>query len=352
MRRRKTTPLSHALALVNKELGKDVLVRGSDERFQTIRVPSGSLVVDRVTGGGFSLGRHVELFGDESACKSYLAYRTIALSQQRGSLCAVIDPEHSFDSEWFRHLGGEPESLMVSHPENAEDALGAMMLLTNNADDLGVEIIMIDSIAALVPKEETDKDPREEARIAGQARMMSRALRRITTVNKRTLFLWVNQRRTNIGIVFGNPNTTPGGKAMRFYASTRLEMVRGERIKTNRRVVKKGKPVQSPVTVGNWIQVRAEKEKTTRPYQQQSFVFDLDRLEIDLASEIIQLGIEDQIIERKGDTYYYEDIDGVEWSGNQAKFSKLIYGDDNLRDELVTAIEDQTLQISKAGADG
>lgn len=304
-------------------------------------------MVDRITGGGFSLGRHVEIYGDESACKSYIAYRTIALSQQRGNLCALIDPEHSFDSEWFAHLGGSPGDLMISHPKDAEDAIGGMMLLCNNAESLGVEVIMIDSIAALVTKQEMAKDPREDDPIATQARMMSRALRRITAVNRRTLFLWTNQRRMQIGITFGNPNTTPGGKAMRFYASTRLEMVKAEKIKTNRRVAKRGKLVSAPVVTGYWVQARAEKEKTTRPFQQQSFIFDTDKLEIDLPSEIIQLGLEDGLIERSGLTYSYEDIDGEVWSGNQAKFSKLIRNNPGLQDELVSAIQDETLQLAK-----
>jgi recombination protein RecA len=320
------------------------IMLGNDKYFEITRVPSGSLVIDRITGGGFAHGRHVELFGDESACKSYLAYMTMVLAQQRGKLCAIVDPEHSFDFVRFENLGGNPGELLAQHPNNAEEAVAVMMLLAKFAEDSDLEVITIDSIPSLVPREETEKDPREEARIAGQARMMSRALRLITVMNRKTVFLWINQERTNVGIKFGNPRTTSGGKALRFYASTRLELRRGAMVKSKRKIAKVGKLVESEVAVGRWISARAEKDKTTRPYREGSFIFDADSGIIDVGSEIIQLGLEDGLIKRSGNTYSYTDLDDNEWSGLEKRFKKLITENEEVKQELIDQIQDNTIR--------
>jgi RecA/RadA recombinase len=203
-RRGKLSKAVEIASEINAAIGKPALRLASDEYFMPMKIPTGSLVMDRITGGGFTLGRHVEIFGDHAACKSFIVYRTMALSQQRGNLCALIDPEKTFQADWFDHLGGISEELLLYQPDEkwvAEDAVGVMMLLARRAQEEGaIEVISIDSVAALVTGEEMKKDPREDDRIASQARMMSRALRRITTVNKRTLFLWTNQERANIGL--------------------------------------------------------------------------------------------------------------------------------------------------------
>lgn len=341
--------------MVNSAMGKPVLKLGSDKEFIPVRVPSGSLVVDRVTGGGFMLGRHVEIYGDESACKTVIAYRTIGLSQCRGNLCAMVDPEKTFDPDWFAHCGGIPGELLLFQPEekwNAEDAVGVMMILSKMMQEEFIEVIMVDSIAALVTQEEIQNDPREEDRYAPQARMMSRALRRLTTVNKRTLFIWTNQQRSNIG--FGaqfNPHTQPGGRAMKFYATTRLELKRAGKIKKKQNVAEKSNLVKKEMPAGNWIQVRSEKDKSTRPYRQGMFIFDSDRGRIDLESEIIQLGLEDDIIERNGNVFSYEDLAGVEWKGLENKFKELIRENPDLQDELVQAISDMTVQLGRMDKD-
>jgi len=340
---RKKGTLSRAAALVNEinsTLGTEVRL-GNDERFEIVRIPTGSLVLDRITGGGFALGRHVEIYGDESAGKSYVAYRAMALSQQRGNLCALIDPEHAFDRHWFDHLGGVPTELLTFHPANAEDAVAVMMLLAGK-DDL--EIVTTDSVASLIPTEESVKDPREEDRIAAQARMMSRALRRITALNRRVLFLWVNQERTNVGIRFGNPRVTSGGRALKFYATTRIEMRKGELAKSKRRVAAKGKLVARDVPVARWIQCRVEKDKSTRPYREGSFLFDGDTGSIDEASEIINLGLEDEVIERVGNSLDYEDLDGRSWRATQSRFTTWLRDNEGLRNEIVGVIQDQTIR--------
>lgn len=337
---------SPALAIaheINTAMGKEVLKRGTDSDFAIRRIPSGSLTIDRITGGGFVAGRHVELYGDESGGKSYVAYRTMALAQSRGEVCALIDPEHSYDSEWFAHLGGDPNELLLEQPDDAEDAVASMMLLAQKR----IGVCTLDSIASLVTKEEMGKDPREgDDRVASQARMMSRALRRITTSNRSTLFIWTNQEMMQVGIMFGNPKATKGGRSMRYYATTRIEMRRQQKVTKKRPVASREKLVQQDRPIGHWVQVRAEKEKSTKPYGQGSFIFDTENGCIDEFSEILQLGLEDKLITRSDNTFTYEGIETTV-KGDRGRFRKAIMEDDDLYNELVDAIEDQTIQLTR-----
>lgn len=347
---------SRAAALaneINSAIGKPVMRLGDDRYFDILRIPSGSLTIDRITGGGFVLGRHIEIFGNESSCKSLIMYKTMALSQRRGNICALIDPEHTFDPKWFELAGGDPDELLVEHPETAEEAISVMTLLAQKqAEGEPIEVVGVDSIATLLPLEEFEKPPEEEPRIAGQARMMSRALRRITAMNRRTLFMWTNQTRSMIGVMFGNPTTTPGGKAMRFYATTRLELRRGERIKKKRKVGEKSKLSEKNVVRGNYVHARSEKEKSAIPHQEGMFEFNTERGEIVLESEIINLGLTDGLIERQHNTLVYIDADDNEWSGSvsdqpvRGSFRLLLRENDALRSELIETIQDMTIQLA------
>lgn len=328
---------------INAELDTNVML-GSDEYFTIERIPTGSLVVDRITGGGFALGRHYELYGDENSGKSYIVYKTLALSQSRGNLCAIVDPEHSFDNDRFTFLGGDSKEILAFHPKNAEDAVAVMMLLARHAKDRDIEVVAIDSVSSLLPTVELQKDPREVDEMAAQARMMSRALRRLTTVNEKMLFLWTNQERENVGIRFGNPKTTSGGRALRFYATGRIEFRRGTKVMGKRKRARGEKLVEAEVPVGRWTQVRVEKDKSTVPGREGAFIFDYEMAEVDIASEIIHLGLEDRLIERSGNSFDYVDIDNQHWSGTRAKFAKYIYENEQLQNELVSAIEDVTQQ--------
>jgi len=337
------------VADINQTLGLQQGVRlGSDEYFKIERIPTGSYVLDRITGGGFALGRHYECYGSESTGKSYILYLTMALSQQRGNLCAIVDPEHSFDYERFAFLGGNPEELLAFHPENAEDAVAVMMLLAKHAQAQTLEVVGIDSVSSFVTMEEIDKDPREVDRVASQARMMSRALRRITTVNKKTLFIWTNQERIDINVKFGNPRTTSGGRALRYYATGRIEFQRGPKITEKRRAVRNGQEVKTDVQIGRWIQVRVEKDKSARPSREGSFVFDYDLKTIDPCWEIISLGLEDELIERNtAGQYSYEDIEGNLFTGNEKKFRGILRQNPQLFEEIAVAIRDETLNQGK-----
>jgi len=352
----KLSQAAELVNLVNSSLGKPVVKLGADASFQIVRIPTGSLTIDRITGGGFALGRSVEIYGDESSCKSLIAYRTMALSQQRGNLCALIDPERSFDPAWYAHLGGIPEELII-YPDRdsdadftADEAIGVMLTLADNAVEMNLEVVTIDSVAAMVPHEETKKDPREEPRVAGQARMMSRALRRITAVNSRTLFIWLNQERMNINLTFGGkPRTQPGGRALRFYATSRIELRRAQKVTAKKKRASRGELKETDVPTGNWIQARSEKDKSTRPHQTGSFIFDNSESEIDLASEIIQLGLEDDLIEKSGNTYTYENVDGEQFKGTWKPFRKQLRENPYLQAELIEAISDMTVELSRVG---
>jgi recombination protein RecA len=337
---------------INAEIGKPAIKLGAHEDFIPIKIPTGSLVIDRITGGGFTLGRSVELFGDESACKTFIALRTMALSQQRGNLCALVDPEKTFVPEWFEYLGGIPGELLLFQPEekwNAEDAVAIMMMLGGLQAEEFIEVCTIDSVAAMVTQEEMARDPREFDQPASQARMMSRALRRITTTNKSTLFIWINQERTNIG--FGaqfNPRTQSGGRALRYYATTRLELKDAGQVKAATDVADKGKLVKKDRPVGKWIQAKNVKDKSTRPGRMGMFVFDNIKHEIELESEIVTLGLEDGIIDQSGNKLTYEDVEGrAHTSANPKNFKKLLREDDELREELIASISDMTVESTR-----
>lgn len=354
VKKKKRNSRAAALAAeVNATLKLDSVVRlGNDPYFTITRIPTGSLVMDRITGGGFALGRHYELFGDESVGKSHIAYRTMALSQERGNVCALVDPEHSFDSDRFEFLGGNPDELLIQHPRTAEDAVAVMMTLASAAEDGDLEVISIDSVASLVTTDEAKKDPREEDRIGAQARMMSKALRRITTVNKKTLFLWTNQERMDVGVKFGNPKTTSGGRALRYYATGRIEFRRGAQLTRKGFRVRGGKRVETEVPFGRWTQVRVVKDKSTIPGREGAFVFNHDLKMIDPAYEILQLGLEDELIARSSNGWYsYTDLDDHEWKGTEKKFTNWLRTNEDLALELVQVIQDNTKNEAVGGDD-
>lgn len=339
----KRSQAAHIMQEINSTLKKPVLKLGNDPWFEVIRIPSGSLVIDRITGGGFPLGRHIELFGDESVGKTLTMYRTMALSQQRGNVCALIDPEHAFEAKWFRHLGGKPKELLLMWPETGEEAVEAMMLLFKQQ----IEVLGVDSVASLATKEESVRSPDDKAMVASQARFMSANLRRLTTYNEKTLVLWMNQNRTKIGTFFGNPTTQPGGRALRFYDTARIELKRGERIKTKgKKVNTKSKVVASDIQTGYWVYAKAHKNKVSREGMEGTFAFDSKRGEIDLLSEIIQLGLEDGLITRRDRTFTYLDYDEFEWSGPESKFRKMLRENKNLQNELIECIEERTLELA------
>lgn len=345
--RRKLSTAAAVRDRVNAQMGGSVVGLASDPQYRIRRITTGSLVIDRITGGGLPLGRHVEFFGDYHAGKSTVAYMTLVLAQQDGMVCAVIDAEGSFDERYFVKLGGNLDELLIFRPKTAERLIKVLQLfVSEDEDNPGVDVVLVDSVASLLPQEELAKDVEEgDDRTAGRARMMSRALRRVTALNDDTLFIWTNQLIDKIGGYGGT--TTPGGRALKHYASVRIEFKKLDRLKKKRKTVKKGKLQDSDVPVGHWVAVRAEKQKTTRPELESMFLYDYERSMIDPEYEIIHLGLEDGLITRSGNTFRYEDSNDNVWAGMESWFRKQLRENDDLREELVWAISARSEEIGQ-----
>lgn len=348
---KKGNPSAAIVSAINTALKDDVISLGNDPRFAVVHVPIGSLTLERITGGGFPRGRHVELYGNESSGKTFTAYRTMALAQERGEVCALIDAEKVFDDEWFTHCGGDPEKLIYYRPRTGEELIEVLMLFANADDEVqNVSVVTIDSVASILPQEELAKRPTEgDDRTASRARLMSRMLRRVTTVNDNTLFLWTNQMIDKIGGYGGS--TTPGGRALKFYASVRIEMRKEKLEKKPRKTIVKGKLQDKDTTVGQWVVIRAEKQKTARPGQEAMFFFDFDKRCIDRGREIINLGLQDGLIEMTGKKLSYEDSDEKLWEGQEHTFRKYLAENEDLSDELAFVISENTRALASGEDD-
>jgi recombination protein RecA len=332
-------------ARVNAQMKADVVSLGSDDRYEIKRIPTGILTIDRLLGGGFARGRHVELFGDWLVGKSLLAYMTMALAQERGEVCACIDAENVFDKAWFAELGGNPDELIMGEKINASTMGNVLRLLIQKTEEIqGVDIVLIDSVASLLPKEEELHDLEESLQPARLAALMSTLLRQLTMQNQDTLFLWTNQWRDKISRVPGL-QSTPGGRALGFYASTRIEMAQGEKETEEVAVVRHGAYVKRKQVLGRWVQCTVRKEKTgARPESSKSFLLNYDTRRPDVARELIDLGMEDGLIVRHGDYYHVTGSDDKEIKMHGIKNAvKKIDADDELREWLVACVEEQTM---------
>lgn len=290
--------------LVNDAMGAGTISTGNDKRFETSLLPTGCLPIDHLLGGGVPRNRWTEFYGDFSTLKSYVALKCIATTQQSGGTTALIDTEHSFDPEWARLLGVDPTLLLVLHPETGEQAVDATEMLVRS----GTDLIVWDSIAATLPLEEQSKselkDKHQPARLAA---LMSRATRKITACNKHTAIICVNQTRVSVGTVFGNPETTPGGKALPFYASHRISMRKAGKVTEAIKVTHRDEKKSVNRVVSYTIRATIEKSKLTKPFQDVYFSFDLATGAIDdlqfLIDTAIDLGI---IVNSKGHQWDYE----------------------------------------------
>jgi recombination protein RecA len=289
----KTKALEIAISQIEKSFGKGAIMRlgaeGVTEGIQII--PSGSLALDIATGvGGFPRGRVIEIFGPESSGKTTLALSAIAQAQMAGGTAAFIDAEHALDTNYAQKLGTKVEDLLISQPDTGEQALEIAEALVRSG---AVDIIAIDSVAALVPKAEIEGEMGDS--LPGlQARLMSQALRKLSAAISKSLttVIFINQIRIKIGVMFGNPETTTGGTALKFYSSIRLDIRRIENIKENQE------------TVGGRVRVKVVKNKVAPPFRQAEFDVYFNE-GISRVGEIVDLGVEKGLIEKSGAWYSY-----------------------------------------------
>lgn len=286
------TGLDQTISSIHKTFGEGSIMRlGDTQKLDVEVIPTGSLTLDIALGaGGVPRGRVVEIFGPESSGKTTLALHIVAEAQKHGEVAAFIDAEHALDPDYARKIGVDTKNLLISQPDTGEQALGiADALIRSNA----VGVIVVDSVAALTPKAEIDGDM-GDSHMGLQARLMSQALRKITAVanHSKTTIIFINQIRMKIGVMFGNPETTTGGNALKFYSSVRLDIRRTETIK------------EGENSTGNHVRVKVVKNKIAPPFRQAEFDVMFNQ-GISRTGEIVDLGVAAGLINKSGAWYEY-----------------------------------------------
>ena len=310
--------LSQVLADIEKQFGKGAIMKLGDDTHNEIEVsPSGSLTLDLALGvGGYPKGRIIEIYGPESSGKTTFALHAIAEVQKAGGRAAFIDAEHALDPVYAKNLGVDINNLLLSQPDTGEQALEICDALVKSE---AINIVVIDSVAALVPQAEIEGEM-GDSHVGLQARLMSQALRKLSgTINKtNTIAIFINQLREKVGVMFGNPETTPGGRALKFYSTIRMEVRRSEQIK------------QGDNIIGNRTNVKIVKNKVAPPFKTAQLEIMYGE-GVSRTSEIIDLASEAGILEKSGSWYSYN---GEKLGQGKETVKALLKENDKLREEL------------------
>ena len=320
----KDKALEQVLADIEKQFGKGAIMKlGEQKDMEVDVVPSGSISLDIALGvGGYPKGRIIEIYGPESSGKTTFALHAIAEVQKTGGRAAFIDAEHSLDPVYASNLGVNIDELLLSQPDTGEQALEICDALVKSE---AVSIVVIDSVAALVPQAEIDGEM-GDSHVGLQARLMSQALRKLSgSISKtNTIVIFINQLREKVGVMFGNPETTPGGKALKYYSSVRLDIRRGEQIKNGTDVI------------GNRTVIKVVKNKVAPPFK--SAVVDIMYGEgVSQSGELIDLAAEANIIEKSGAWYSYK---GEKLAQGRENAKLLVKSNDDFRKELETQVRE------------
>jgi recombination protein RecA len=307
-----------ALAQIDKQFGKGSIMRlGSREKIDVPAIPTGSLSLDAALGvGGFPRGRVVEVFGPESSGKTTLALHVIAEAQRRGGMAAFIDAEHALDALYAGKLGVDTDNLLVSQPDSGEQALEIAEVLIRSG---AVDVLVVDSVAALVPRSELEGEM-GDAQMGLQARLMSQALRKLTSIvsKSKTCLVFINQLREKIGVMFGNPETTTGGRALKFYSSIRLDIRRIASLK------------EGDVVIGSRAKVKVVKNKVAAPFREAEFDI-LYGEGISKEGDLLDLGVDHKVIEKSGAWYA---IDGERMGQGRENARQFLKDNPDIRYEI------------------
>jgi len=323
----KSQALDLALAQIEKQFGKGSIMRlGEAHAIDVETIPTGSLSLDLALGGGIPRGRIIEIYGPESSGKTTVCLHVVAEVQKTGGTAAFVDAEHALDPAYAKRLGVDTDKLLISQPDSGEQALEVVeTLVRSNA----VDIIVVDSVAALVPQAEIEGDM-GDAHMGLQARLMSQALRKLTGVINRskTTVIFVNQLRMKIGVMFGNPETTTGGNALKFYASVRMDIRRQAQIK------------QGDAVIGNHVRVKVVKNKVAPPFREAEFDIMYNQ-GISREGDVIDLAVTNGVVDKAGAWYEYK---GEKIAQGREAAKNFLAANPKVFDEIAK----QTVQAAKA----